>query len=293
MNRPFIQGVGHVIDAPPNIYCWVCGSRLPEGGRETLCPSCSAPGPGDKDAPRFVCQSKIAQWQASKVISDWRQDLADHSIPGIVLKWVVRAAGGHRIGKLVMRGASHRFDITSCELRYAPFWKLTAVARGWVKGYRTEADGFETETVVPMDVIVGRSYEWKCLANRPGITGIESLDYYGCIIERCEPGCRPMPEVAMLPRKALAKGIARIRKMALRNSGIPHITSENIEVMPQQLVLMYYPLWKVTYSCSNRSYTATVDGVTGKLLPGFSTWYPILRLIPCLFESRWRGQACE
>jgi hypothetical protein len=71
----------------------------------------------------------------------------------------------------------------------------------------------------------------------------------------------------------------QITSEAVAYTGVPTVTFQDMHVFPKDLSVIYYPLWVVRYTYSERIYFATVDGVTGMVLsgraPGDNLWRSI------------------
>jgi hypothetical protein len=75
---------------------------------------------------------------------------------------------------------------------------------------------------------------------------------------------------------ATANGSQQVMSEAISYAGVPNVTFQDVHVFPKDLSVIFYPVWVVRYTYSDRMYFATVDGITGNVLsgraPGDNLW---------------------
>jgi hypothetical protein len=74
----------------------------------------------------------------------------------------------------------------------------------------------------------------------------------------------------------MADGSQQVMSEAVAYAGVPTVTFKDVHVFPKDLSIVFYPIWVVRYTYSERMYFATVDGITGNVLsgraPGDNLW---------------------
>ena len=242
-----------------NMSCPNCGGALAldEGSHYTSCPYCTAmlAVEGDEGVRKITFKDKITRVQAVDAVRRW---------------W----HGGFKARDLKTRGL-----ITESYPIYVPFWRLKARAAGWVCGYRTEthSDGKRTYTKkVPLEKMVVRDFDWSRVACDPGDIGIEHLRNFEGEAVLHDEGSIPTFEATTSHSDAMASGSQQVMSEAVAYAGVPHITFQDVHVFPRDLSIVFYPVWVVRYTYSERMYFATVDGITGTVLsgraPGDNLW---------------------
>jgi hypothetical protein len=214
---------------------------------------------GDEGVRKITFRNKITRTQAIEAVQRW---------------W----RGGFKARDLKTRGVvAESFPI------YVPFWRFKARAAGWVCGYRTEthSDGKgHTHTKrVPLEKMILRDFDWSHVACDPGDIGIEHLRNFEGEAVLVDEGSIPTFEVTTSHSDAQAMGSQQVMSEAVSYTGVPTVTFQDIHVFPKDLSIIYYPIWVIRYTYSERIYFATVDGVTGMILsgraPGDNLWRSI------------------
>ncbi len=246
-----------------SMSCPNCGGALSasEGAHYTSCPYCTAmlAIEGDKGVRKITFRNKVTRVQAIEAVQRW---------------W----RGGFKARDLKVRGLiSESFPI------YVPFWRLKARAAGWVCGYRTEthrdSKGNTHTRRVPLEKMILRDFDWSHVASDPGDIGIEHLRNFEGEAILHDEGSIPTFEATTSSTDAAAMGSQQVMSEAISYTGVPTVTFQDIHVFPKDLSIIYYPIWVVRYTYSERIYFATVDGVTGMVLsgraPGDNLWRSI------------------
>ena len=245
-----------------SMSCPNCGGALAldEGAHYTSCPYCTAmlTVEGDDGVRKIMFKNKVTRVQSIEAVQRW---------------W----KGGFKARDLKTQG-----KITETYQIYVPFWRLKARAAGWVCGYRTEthrdSKGNTHTKRVPLEKMILRDFDWSRVACDPGEIGIEHLrNFEGEAI--LNEDAVPTFEVTTSRSDAIAKGSQQVMSEATAYTGVPTVTFQDIHVFPKGLSIIFYPIWVVRYTYSDRIYFATVDGVTGMVLsgraPGDNLWRSI------------------
>jgi hypothetical protein len=243
-----------------NMNCPNCGGALSldEGAHYTSCAYCTAmlAVEGDEGIRKITFKDKITRVQAVEAVQHW---------------W----RGGFKARDLKERGL-----ITESYPIYVPFWRLKARAAGWVCGYRTETHsdgkGHTYTKRVPLEKMIVRDFDWSHVACDPGDIGIEHLRNFEGEAVLHDEGSIPTFEATTSHSDAMANGSQQVMSEAVSYAGVPTITFQDVHVFPKDLSIVFYPIWVVRYTYSERMYFATVDGITGNVLsgraPGDNLW---------------------
>ncbi|HEY3272903.1 MAG TPA: hypothetical protein VGJ92_04015 [Methanocella sp.] len=243
-----------------NMNCPNCGGALSlkEGSHYTSCAYCTAmlAVEGDEGISKITFKDKITRVQAVEAVQHW---------------W----RGGFKARDLKTRGL-----ITESYPIYVPFWRLKARAAGWVCGYRTEthtdSKGNTHTKKVPLEKMIVRDFDWSHVACDPGDIGIEHLRNFEGEAVLHDEGSIPTFEATTSRTDAIADGSQQVMSEAVSYAGVPTVTFQDVHVFPKDLSIVFYPIWVVRYTYSERMYFATVDGITGSVLsgraPGDNLW---------------------
>lgn len=233
--------------------CISCGRTIAVDKERSFCPDCKASGAQDQDIEKIAYKCEVSGERAIDTVRQWWQD------------------------PLIARNLEAEGKIDECRLQCVPFWKREAAVEGYVEGYHIESDEYRSEKI-PMDQHLNNYLIWNEIACESGDIGIgflrslagETVPYDEC------PG--PAGMVTVLRKDAEEKSSKAIEEHILEMIEIPHITSKRLKLDLRPAVLRFYPIWLVRYSYSGRTYSATVDGVTGLLLAGQAPGARALRL---------------
>ncbi|QSZ66167.1 hypothetical protein RJ40_00960 [Methanofollis aquaemaris] len=237
--------------------CRLSGSMTDEQEETVSCPHCGGPLISEKFPDPALCDACL-----SEIEQTTRSLLFTRTITGDLAIEAVRAWWG---GILMTWNLRDRAQVTDCQLKYFPFWKLTAHLTGFVKGYKTES-----EVNVPVEESVDDDFVWTeiaCDASDLGIYYLRNLDGetgpydVGAFTGR-------VPEVIVPRTDAVSEGIAGLEYGVLMHSEIPTITEHELHFSDCENTLLIYPFWIVRYAYAGRTYFATVDGVTGDIIAG-------------------------
>ncbi|MDD4256057.1 MAG: hypothetical protein PHP59_11875 [Methanofollis sp.] len=167
-------------------------------------------------------------------------------------------------GMLMAGDLEDRARVIECRLKYVPFWRLTACVRGHVEGYRIEYDE-NLRRKIPLEVALDRNFVWTCAACDTSALGVP---YLRNLVGETVPSDIFTGQVTVPEADGVAAGKRAVERGALRDSGIPHITGHRVYLWHPESTLLVYPFWLVRYLYADRTYFATVDGVTGDLVAG-------------------------
>lgn len=168
--------------------------------------------------------------------------------------------------KMVYPDLWDQCQIIECRMLFVPFWNLIAKVSGTIRGYREEPDG--PPDYIRMQENLDTTFTWNGVAcNRREI----DVEYLCTTLGRISPPekCQgPVPPVTVPLLTATGRGVKAIQEKILNHVAIPTITSKKISIVPREMSLFVYPMWRVKYTCSHRRYSVTIDGMTGEVMSG-------------------------
>jgi len=184
---------------------------------------------------------------------------------------------------LKARDLAQKAQVTEVFPIYVPFWRLRARAAGWVCGYRVERyrdrNGNWHEKKVPMEEMVFRDFDWSQIACDPGDIGITKLPGLAGEVTAQDAGDIPTFEATTSVDDARRTGVESVRAQAVSSAGVPNITFQKMHVIPRYLAMTYYPVWVCRYLYADRTYFATLDGVSGRSLSGRAPGDPLYQAL--------------
>ncbi|HJJ50612.1 MAG TPA: hypothetical protein O0X01_03715 [Methanocorpusculum sp.] len=155
---------------------------------------------------------------------------------------------------------------------YLPFWRLVARGKACVCGIEEERSGKDNEKVeIPREALINREYIYSEIACEAGDLGIQSI----VLPQNAEAivyddqnivtfGVTSSRDAAYdvggkaISQTAVKDGSARMSKVYFSKSFF----------FPKAFTLVYYPFWIVRYAYEGRTYFATVDGITARVVSG-------------------------
>lgn len=200
--------------------------------------------PGSGDTVQYAMFKNVVTWeQAIEGVRNW---------------WT-----NWRMARELMTQA----QITEVRLYYVPFWRLRVYVQGRVDGTIDESG--ESYVLVKRKVIqLEGDVTWTKVATRTGEFDITYLRSGGEGAVACsEPPDSSMP-VVMQQKDALSLGLGIIEASTACEAGLDKIISKDVSVVPVDISLVFYPLWRVKYTLFGQEYPVTVSGVTCNILEG-------------------------
>ncbi|QSZ66166.1 hypothetical protein RJ40_00955 [Methanofollis aquaemaris] len=167
-------------------------------------------------------------------------------------------------GRLMAGDLRDQARVIECRLKYFPFWRLSACLKGRVEGYRIEYDENSHEKI-PMKTTFDRDFVWTGAACDTSALGVL---YLRNLFGETVPSDVFTGQVTVPQDEGIAEGKRALKYGAQKHSGIPHITGHKLFLWHPESTLLIYPFWMVRYAYADRTYFATVDGVTGSVVAG-------------------------
>lgn len=242
-----------------NLSCPSCGGTIkaPEGEKFTRCEYCDAILylEGDENIFQIMFQNKLQYESAIEAIKRWwKKGFKARDLP-------------------------KKATITELYPIYVPFWRLSARAAGWVCGYKRvtykSPHGHLRTKTVYLEKMVFRDFNWTHIACDAGDIGVKTLRNLTGDVVIHDEGSIPTFEPTTSSTDAFKMGLESIHEMAVESANVPNITYKKIHVIPRTLTLIYYPIWIGRYKYGERTYFATLDGVTGDALAGRAPGDPL------------------
>lgn len=258
------------------VSCPQCASpfNFREGERNACCPACGTALAisGEAGISRFFLAERLDLPQARTAAR----------------KFLATAGVARQLAE------SLRFE--QGELCFLPFWRLRGYAAGWfwseretvVKEEYYDDNGLKQVREVrgpnerSMESVMNRvDYSLPaCDVARFGLAGIATVSAvlplrgmdFAALAKRGTV-FDPTKEPAQVRQEALAQSRGRLGgNGVLRQAG-------RLDLCGEQLALISYPVWSLTFSRGERLYPLTIDGVNGRVLKGRFPGTPRFRLL--------------
>ncbi|MDO5847382.1 MAG: hypothetical protein Q4Q20_03670 [Methanocorpusculum sp.] len=182
---------------------------------------------------------------------------------------------------------------TEVSAAYLPFWRLIARGKACVCGYTETRDSKGNTTRHPHEALVNREYVYSEIACEAGDLGVRSIQLpEGARAVSADTADLPAFPVTVSKDECRENGYAAIRRQAIKDGGgemqsgnigglkftysssfskqrtLDKVTFSRAFCIPKGFSLIYYPFYIVRYDFQGRSYMATVDGITGRIVSG-------------------------
>ncbi len=155
---------------------------------------------------------------------------------------------------------------------YLPFWRLIARGKACVCGIEEQRTGKDNQKVeIPREALINREYIYSEIACEAGDLGIQSI----VIPDRTEAISYDDQEIVTFGvtssrDAAYEEGGRAIRQTAVEDGSarMDKVHFSQSFCFPKAFTLVYYPFWIVRYAYEGRTYFATVDGITARVVSG-------------------------
>ena len=180
-------------------------------------------------------------------------------------KWL-----GSGLAKAKGLASSSRID--EAYLAYVPFWRVRADVVGWVFGQekKTRTSGNSTETYYEdKEVNVQDSYDWTSPACEIAELGVKKINLEGD--EILPVNFEELQSQGMLfniissEKEITDLAKSRFSEMSNRAANLDNVTFQHLDLVREDVYVVYYPLWVVRYVYANRVYQVVVDGQDGTI----------------------------
>jgi len=163
-------------------------------------------------------------------------------------------------------------EVTEAYPLYLPFWRLIARGKACVCGIEEQRTGKDNQKVeIPREALINREYIYSEIACEAGDLGIQSI----VIPERAEAISYEDQEIVTFGVTSSRDAAYDIGGKAIRQTAVKDGSNQMTKVyfsqsffFPKAFTLIYYPFWIVRYIYEDRTYFATVDGITAHVVSG-------------------------
>jgi hypothetical protein len=208
----------------------------------------------DEGVERKVVKDHITQGQAVDAVQRW---------------WHSR---------LMARDLKNKGMIIECRLRYVPYWKIRAKIDGYVDGVVDDSGETYVSKMREKKTVKG-SITWTKIAIDATDIGIDYLKRPDIEVQLYDERIGHLLYATFSKEDALSMCSVDIEKTIITVTRIEKVIAKQVNVLPVDQLIIFYPLWIVKYDYAGITYPVTVDGVTGKILAGKAPGDPLLRKI--------------
>jgi hypothetical protein len=244
------------------LNCPACGGALEitEGRATASCGYCESVHiiSGDSGIPRFYIKEEATKEKLKRAAFKWfgtkdkATDLQDN------------------------------YKVDEIFIVYAPFYRVTCHALGWILGRTDNKPGTEND----FDTVerkVNRFFDWNTPACDLGELGVEWVELEGNNIypfinaEMQKRGIVFTPTLP--PDEPMKNAQYYFEDTARAESGIMQATFKKLHLLKLKMSIVYYPLWVFRYRYKNHIYQIVFDALTGAMLSGSAPGNNKLRIL--------------
>ncbi len=169
---------------------------------------------------------------------------------------------------------SNTAAVTEAYPLYLPFWRLIARGKACVCSIEEQRTGKDNQKVeIPREALINREYIYSEIACEAVDLGIQSI----VTPERAEAVSYDDQEIVTFDVTSSRDAAYDIGGKAIRQTAVKDGSARMDKVyfsqsffFPKAFTLVYYPFWIVRYAYEGRTYFATVDGITARVVSGRS-----------------------
>ena len=173
------------------------------------------------------------------------------------------------------KGLRANSKITEAYLAYIPYWRVSADAVGWIFGQekKTRTSGNSTETYYEdVEKRIMTSFDRTYAACEVSELGVKHVNLTGDEIVPANieilQGDGMVFNVVSSEKDAFEHALERFKEESRASAKVDRVSFEHIDLIRKSISIVYYPLWVIRYSYSNRVYQVVVDGEDGTICYG-------------------------
>jgi len=232
-----------------------------------VCPACGGTLTADSDDTTISCPycSLLLAIEADdrvKVIT-LKNTLDKDGAMKVAMRWLGRAT--------MAWGLRKNAKIMECYPVHLPFWKQRIRAAGWVCGKRLayyRGGRYHKEPVYKdVEEIVLNDFSWTRIACDPGDIGAEHLQIADGLATLHDENVFKF-DVTVSSGDARDEAQQWVETEAWKSARVDRASFCRLHYFPDDLKLIYYPVWIIRYEFFGRMYSVTISGVDGHIIAG-------------------------
>ncbi|MCX6164028.1 MAG: hypothetical protein NTU73_04075 [Ignavibacteriae bacterium] len=251
------------------ITCPSCGGALDlkEGLKTFNCKYCSTllVTKGESGAIKYYVPKKVNRDDAIKKAKTWL---------------------GSGLAKA--KGLQANSKIDEAFLTYIPYWRVRADVVGWVFGQEEKSTSNGT-TYEDKEIKVQRTYDSTFPACDVAELGVRKINLEGDEILPVE--FENLQQQGMVfniissEEEIVKNAKEKFSEDSRKSASLTRVTFEHLDLVRNDVNVVYYPLWIIRYVYANRTYQVVVDGEDGNICYGKAPGSTLFRAIAGIFAT--------
>lgn len=191
-------------------------------------------------------------------------------------------------GMAKAKGLQANSKIDEAFLTYIPYWRVRADVVGWVFG-QEEKHSSNGTSYENKEIKVQRTYDSTFAACDVAELGVRKVNLEGDEIlpvsfeELQQQGM--VFNIISSQEEVVEKAQSRFFNDSKNSAKLSTITFEHLDLVRQDVNVVYYPLWVIRYVYANRTYQVIVDGEDGSICYGKAPGSTLFRAVMGIFAT--------
>jgi hypothetical protein len=251
------------------ITCPSCGGALDlkEGLRAFNCKYCSTllVTKGESGAIKYYVPKKVSRDDAIGKAKAWLGS-----------------------GMAKAKGLQANSKIDEAFLTYIPYWRVRADVVGWVFGQEEKSTSNGT-TYEDKEIKIQRTYDSTFPACDVAELGVRKVNLEGD--EILPVNFEDLQQQGMVfniissEEEIVNKARTNFSEDSKKSAQLTRISFEHLDLVRNDVNVVYYPLWIIRYVYANRTYQVVVDGEDGTICYGKAQGSSLFRAIAGIFAT--------
>jgi DNA-directed RNA polymerase subunit RPC12/RpoP len=251
------------------ITCPSCGGALDlrEGLKAFNCRYCSTllVVKGESGAIKYYVPKKVSRDDAIKKAKAWLGS-----------------------GMAKAKGLQANSKIDEAFLTYIPYWRVRADVVGWVFGQEEKSTSNGT-TYEDKEIKIQRTYDSTFPACDVAELGVKKVNLEGD--EILPVNFEDLQQQGMVfniissEEEIVGKARTYFSEDSKKSASLSRISFEHLDLVRNDVNVVYYPLWVIRYIYANRTYQVVVDGEDGTICYGKAPGSSLFRAIAGIYAT--------
>lgn len=186
------------------------------------------------------------------------------------------------------KGLQSNSKIDEAFLTYIPYWRVRADVVGWVFGQEQKSTSNGT-TYEDKEIKIQRTYDSTFPACDVAELGVKKINLEGDEILPVNfedlQAQGMMFNIISSEEEIVNKAKAHFVDDSRKSASIDRVSFEHMDLVREDVNIIYYPLWVIRYVFANRTYQVVVDGEDGTICYGKAPGSTLYRAIAGIFAT--------
>jgi len=192
------------------------------------------------------------------------------------------------------KGLASGSKIEEAYLAYVPFWRVKSDVVGWIFGQekKSRSTGSSTDYYYEdKEIKIQDSYDWTTPACDIAELGVKKINLEGDEIKPVN--FEELQQQGMLfniissEKEITDLAKERFSSRSNKAANLDNVTFQHLDLVREEVYIVYYPLWVVRYVFANRIYQVVVDGQDGTICygkaPGSTMYRAVIGILGTAF----------